>query len=219
MNCRAVPSRVKTTYKPSQLLVYRVIILGMQVLAILSLKGGVGKTTTAMHLATVAAQSRSTCLVDADPEQSALRWAGHAGLPFEVVAGEPQRLARQLKAFGHRTVIIDTPPNSRELLLRAGGLAHKVVVPVAPTGLEVDRLRPTLELLADLQAQREELDVAILLTRFRSRRKLAQEAVEALEGLPVLSARVRELEAYKSAFGAVPHLLDEYWAVWQELQR
>ena len=191
----------------------------MQVVAILSLKGGVGKTTTAMHLAAVAAQNGSTCLVDADPEQSALRWAGHADLPFEVVAGDPQKLARQIKALEHRTIIINTPPNSRELLLRAGGLAHKVVVPVAPTGLEVDRLRPTLELLADLQAQREELNVAILLTRFRSRRKLAQEAIEALEGLPVLSARVRELEAYKSAFGAVPSVLTEYQSVWQEFQR
>ncbi|UQN10666.1 ParA family protein [Deinococcus sp. QL22] len=193
----------------------------MKTIAILSLKGGVGKTTTSLYLATVAAQAgQAVTIVDADSEHSAHRWAAHAQLPFEVIQGEPDRLARQVKAAqaGGRTVIIDTPPNSRELLLRAGGLADIALVPVAPTGLEVDRLRPTLELLADLQAQREDLDVAVLLTRYNPRRRLAREAEEALEGLPVLKARIRELEAYKAAFGGIPSDLDEYAAVWKELQ-
>ena len=137
-----------------------------------------------------------------------------------MIPGEPDRLARQVKAAqaNGSMVIIDTPPNSRELLLRAGGLADTALVPVAPTGLEVDRLRPTLELLADLQAQREELDVAVLLTRYSPRRRLAREAEEALTGLPVLNARIRELEAYKAAFGGTPSELEEYVAVWKELQ-
>lgn len=195
--------------------------MAMKTLAILSLKGGVGKTTTALYLATVAAlQGRKVTVIDADSEHSAHRWSTHSPLPFEVVIGEPDRLARQVKAAGASDglVIIDTPPNSRELLLRAGGLADTAIVPVAPTGLEVDRLRPTLELLADLQTQREELDVAVLLTRYNPRRRLAREAEEALEGLPVLQTRVREREAYKAAFGSVPIDLDEYQAVWNEVQ-
>ncbi|MBB5364586.1 chromosome partitioning protein [Deinococcus humi] len=158
-------------------------------------------------------------VIDADSEHSAHRWAAHAELPFEVIQGEPDRLARQVKAAQATgsMVIIDTPPNSRELLLRAGGLADIALVPVAPTGLEVDRLGPTLELLADLQAQREELAVAVLLTRYNPRRRLAREAEDALTGLPVLNARVRELEAYKAAFGGTPTDLDEYAAVWKEL--
>lgn len=192
----------------------------MKTLAVLSLKGGVGKTTTAVYLAAVAhAAGRAVCLLDADPERSACRWAAHATLPFGVTAAEPERLARQLKAAGQaQLVIIDTPPNSRELLLRAGSLVDTVIVPVAPSGLEIDRLRPTLELLADLQAQREDLDVAIVLTRYNPRRRLAREAQEALAGLPVLAARIRELEAYKAAFGSVPGPLDDYRAVWEELQ-
>lgn len=108
--------------------------------------------------------------------------------------------------------------DSRELLMQAGTLADVALVPVAPTGLEVDRLAPTLELLADLQAQRESLDVAVLLTRYNERRKLAREAQEALDGLPVLAARVRELEVYKGAFGSLPDAAGEYAAVWKELQ-
>lgn len=196
----------------------------MSVIAVLSLKGGVGKTTTTMYLAAVAAaQGLAVTVVDADGERSAARWAEHAALPFSVVIGEPERLARQVRAAQSgpaAVVLIDTPPNSRELLMRAGALADLAVVPVAPTGLEIDRLAPTLELLADLQAQREALDVAVLLTRWSERRKLAREAMEALDGLPVLGAKVRELEAYKSAFGALPSGVDlaEYAAVWQELR-
>ena len=194
----------------------------VKTIAVLSLKGGVGKTTTALYLAAVAAsQGQAVTIIDADSEHSACRWAAHAVLPFEVIEGEPDRLARQVKAALNegRTVIIDTPPNSRELLLRAGGLADIALVPVAPTGLEVDRLGPTLELLADLQAQRDELDVAVLLTRYNARRRLAREAEEALEGLPVLEeARIREREVYKAAFGGVPTELEEYLAVWQEVQ-
>lgn len=192
----------------------------MKTIAVLSLKGGVGKTTTSIYLASVAAAAgHQVTIVDADSEHSAHRWAAHAELPFDVIAGEPDRLARQVKAprDAGRLVIIDTPPNSRELLLRAGSLAEIALVPVAPTGLEIDRLRPTLELLADIQAQREDLDVAILLTRYNPRRRLAREAEEALVGLPVLNSRIRELEAYKGAFGAGPVDLDEYAAVWKEL--
>lgn len=194
----------------------------MHTIAVLSLKGGVGKTTTALFLATVAAaEGQPVTLIDVDSEHSGCRWASHASLPFQVIPGEPDRLARQVKAARGegRLVIIDTPPNSRELLLRAGTLASVAVVPVAPTGLEVDRLGPTLELLADLQAQRDDLDVAILLTRYNPRRKLAREAEEALDGLPVLGARIRELETYKAAFGTVPTELGEYQAVWKELQQ
>lgn len=191
----------------------------MATVAVLSLKGGVGKTTTTIYLAAVAAAlGEAVTVIDADSEHSAQRWSVHADLPFEVILGEPDRLARQVRAAqrtGH--VIIDTPPNSRELLLRAGGLATVALVPVAPTGLEMDRLRPTLELLADLQAQQDTLDVAVLLTRYSPRRRLAREAEEALAGLPVLTARIRELEAYKAAFGSQPSELDEYTAVWKEL--
>ena len=52
-----------------------------------------------------------------------------------------------------------------------------------------------------------------------ARRRLAREAEEALEGLPVLEeARIREREVYKAAFGGVPTELEEYLAVWQEVQ-
>lgn len=190
--------------------------------AILSLKGGVGKTTTAMHLAACAVQTGSSItVVDADEERSATRWASflNGNMPFAVVPAERDRMAQQVREIeGNRhIVIIDTPPNNREILTRAGMLAERVVVPVVPTGLDLDRMKPTLELLRDIEVTRGSLDVAILLTRWDGRTVLAREAAAALEAYPLLPARIRQLTRYAQAFGTVPHYLTEYNSVWEEL--
>lgn len=191
------------------------------ILALVSLKGGVGKTTSAMHLAAVMADDgRDVVLVDADPEQSALRWAAYAdSLPFRVVVADRDGLAQQVRhehgagAF----VVVDTPPNSRELLTRASMVATHVVVPVLPTGLDIDRMMPTLRLLRDAQATKDELDVGILLTHWDKRKSLAAEATAALGDYPVLDAKVRDLTRYEQAFGTAPAYLVEYAQVYREL--
>jgi len=190
----------------------------MTTYSIVNLKGGVGKTTSAVHLAACASQP--VTLVDCDPEGSALRWESHAGeLGFDVVAGERNSLTRQVNALAQdRTVVLDAPPNDRELLFRAANVADVCLVPVTATGLDVDRLLPTLELLRDVEASRPALTVAILLTRWNGRQVLAREALDALDGFPVLDARVRQLARYAQAFGTRPQYLEEYQAAWQELR-
>ena len=192
----------------------------MTIYAILSLKGGVGKTSAAMHLAAVAAaEGAQVTVVDADEEASAREWATHAELPFQVIPAERDRLVQQARALDGegRVVIVDTPPNNRELLTRAGMMARHILVPVIPTGLDVNRLRPTLDLLRDVEAAKGNLDVAILLNRWDGRRRLAREAEGLLEGFPLLSARVRTLARYEETFGTAPSYLEEYRAVWKEL--
>lgn len=195
----------------------------MSTYAIANLKGGVGKTTTAIHLAACAAgRSLPVTVVDCDTEGSATRWASHAGeLGFDVVANERNGLARQVGALtkGKRqAVFLDAPPNDREILIRAATIADVCVVSVTPTGLDVDRLMPTLELLRDVEASRRGLAVVILLTRWSGYQVLAREAVEALKGFPVLKARIRQLARYAQAFGALPRYLDEYRVAWRELR-
>jgi chromosome partitioning protein len=63
-----------------------------------------------------------------------------------VVAAERDRLARQARELegkrgDRRVVIVDTPPNDREVLRTAAFVADRVVVPVAPTGVDVNRLK------------------------------------------------------------------------------
>lgn len=190
------------------------------IVALVNLKGGVGKTTSALYFAAVAeGRGERPVVLDADNERSALEWAAGGELPYPVVAAERDGLARQARALereGH-VVLLDAPPNDREVLRVAASVADRIVVPVAPTGLDVNRLRSTLEILLDVEATRGELDTAILLTRWDARKRLAREALELLGRFPLLSARIRDLTRYEDGFGRRPSYLEEYAPAWKEV--
>jgi chromosome partitioning protein len=194
------------------------------IIAVTSLKGGVGKTTSAVLLSMCAAEddpNRPVTLLDADNELSALSWATVAKtLPFTVSRAEPDALvrqARELHAAGH-TVVIDTPPNAKDSMLSAALAAHVVVVPVAPTNIDLNRLTRTTKALLDVVSVRPDLVIQILITRYTRGTRLARVTAEALSGFPVLPHQIRDLERYKSMGGTVPTYLDEYRAVWTELK-
>jgi chromosome partitioning protein len=190
------------------------------IVAVVNLKGGVGKTTTALYFAQAAqGDGQTSVVIDADSERSALEWSSQGELSFEVVAAEKDALARQARLFEKqgRIVIIDTPPNNRETLWAASAVADHVVVPVAPTGVDVNRLRVTLEVLLDVEATKGVLDTSILFTRWDKRKRLAREAAELLEQFPLLTARIRALTRYEDGFGSSPWYLEEYKDAWAEV--
>ena len=127
------------------------------VLAVASVKGGAGKTTTSVHLAEAAAAGgRRVLLVDADPQGSAADWAEQArddGTPLrsEVVAQPARdldrRLAARVGAYG--LVVVDTPNRDLDVVAAALRLADVVVVPTAPNTMELPRVWPMLELATE----------------------------------------------------------------------
>jgi chromosome partitioning protein len=86
--------------------------------------------------------------------------------------------------------------------------------------LDLDRLRPTLELLEEVE-HFNEIPVHVLLTRVRRGTKSASAAREVLVelGLPVLEAEIPLLEAYAGSFGVAPDDLAEYGVAVNELLR
>lgn len=84
----------------------------MKVVSVVSSKGGAGKTTTAMNLAAVLAQTSQVLVVDTDPQGSAEWWATEAGhnRPFHFASQTGPEALRSIKALReYDVVLIDTP--------------------------------------------------------------------------------------------------------------
>jgi chromosome partitioning protein len=187
------------------------------------MKGGVGKTTSAVHLAAGLAAEGRTLLIDADPHRSALSWSEKVGVDFPcpVVALPVRDLHRRIGelAAGYAHVVIDTPPNDAAVTRSAVMAADLVVVPLAPSTMDMDRLLETLELIADVEAVHP-VQLRVLVVRARARTRLADDVRTVLDELeaPVMEASVPLREAYAGAFGAPPAPQIDYAAVLEELR-
>lgn len=119
-------------------------------IVVTNLKGGVGKTTTTVYLAAIAAQRGHTpvVVVDADRQASAAEWLEERPLEdVEVVEAPSERtLARAMRA-DEGTVVVDLPPGDERLVQSAIGAADAIVIPTRAGGVEFARVAYTLELI------------------------------------------------------------------------
>ena len=131
----------------------------MQVIALLSTKGGAGKTA----LATAMAVEMGAVVLDLDPQASACRWRDRREAAFPVVTDvAPARLRPTLNAARARrvaTVVLDTPPRSETAALEAARAADLVIVPCRPQIVDLETVPTTIQVLA---LARDPLAVAVL---------------------------------------------------------
>jgi chromosome partitioning protein len=197
------------------------ILPGVRV-AMVNLKGGVAKSTSAVYLAEGLARHGRTLLVDADPQGTVLTWSELAGDGFPPVVSLPTRdLRRRLRelAKDYEHVVIDTAPGNPSISRSAALAADVVVIPTSPTLVDLDRLRPTLELLVEVEEQ-QPFQVRVLLTRVRAGTVSSRAARELLSdeaGLPMFEAAITLREFYGAAFGLAIENLGEYADVVGEL--
>lgn len=192
-------------------------------LAVLNLKGGTGKTTSSIFLAggLHIGLGERTLLVDADPQGSALAWSALVeDWPIPTIALPQPVLHRQLPQLGrgYAHLVIDCPPQHEAIVRSALLVADVVLLPMAPSMLDLDRLKPTLMLLADVAPQNEPAFHA-LLTRVRPRTRMSAAARRWLMDLevPVLEAEIPYRETFARAFGEVPPAGTAYDSVLAEL--
>jgi chromosome partitioning protein len=123
----------------------------MQTIALVSQKGGSGKTTLAIHLAAeMAGRGCKTLLIDLDPQASAALWADRrpSGGP-DVTTEHPARLEAALQAArgeGYEVVLLDTAPHFDQAALRAAKASEIVLVPCRPATFDLAAVRSTLDL-------------------------------------------------------------------------
>ncbi|GAB4476546.1 MAG: ParA family protein [Elainellaceae cyanobacterium] len=165
------------------------------IITVASFKGGVGKTTAAIHLAAFLQTQGETLLIDADPNRSATGWAKRGSLPYEVI--DEWRSPQRVRNFSH--VVIDTQarPVQRDLELLTDG-CDLLILPTTPDVLAMDALVLTLECLHTIGANR----YRIMLNIIPPKPSRDGETVRSLlreSGMPVFAAGVRRLAAFQKA--------------------
>ena len=164
------------------LLVYRFcfIHVDMQTIAVISQKGGVGKTTLALHLAVAAERSgKTTVLVDLDPQASAATWKDlrRDETPF-VQPAQVSRLntiLQEAQRHGAEFAVIDTSPNSESASLAAARVADFVLIPCRPHLLDLKAISSSIEV-----ARLAKRPYAVVLNAVPARGTIAGEAVTAV---------------------------------------
>ena len=123
----------------------------MKIVAIISQKGGAGKTTLAVHLATAAATAGHTAaIIDLDPQATAASWSDRrtAGAP-EVISGQAARLPALVTAAkqnGADFLVLDTAPNADQVVSLAARAADLVLIPCRAAAFDLEAIETTLML-------------------------------------------------------------------------
>jgi chromosome partitioning protein len=119
-------------------------------LVVTNLKGGVGKTTTAVYLAAVAVAKGHdpVLLIDADRQASSAEWLEESPLDgVEVVEAPSERMLVRAMGRHEGLAIVDTPPGDERLVQAAINTADAVVIPTRAGGVEYPRVAVTLGMI------------------------------------------------------------------------
>jgi chromosome partitioning protein len=171
------------------------------IITIASFKGGVAKTTTAVHLAAYLQDRSPTLLIDGDPNRSATGWSRRGQLPFKVV--DERQAAKYAREFQHCVIDTEARPEEEDLRALADG-CDLLIIPTTPDALALDALILTVKALDGLRTSGYRILLSIIPPRPSRDGDEARSTLTEV-GLPLLNQGVRRLVAFqKVALAGVP---------------
>ena len=179
-------------------------------IAVLNQKGGVGKSTTAVHLARwLQLQGRAVHLADLDPQQTSSVWLQAAegfAIPSSTVPADSDSVLEQLPPLleGGRVVVVDGPAGLSDATRAVMLLADLVLTPVQPAGADLRSAVDVLRLISQARRIRGGLpDAAVFLNRVTKGTRLlaeAREVIGQLEGIRALGQAITQRQALTDCY-------------------
>ncbi|MEM1239740.1 MAG: ParA family partition ATPase [Cyanobacteria bacterium P01_H01_bin.26] len=159
-------------------------------IAIVSLKGGVSKSTLCVNIgAALSKLGRSVVVVDADPQGSINDWATIrdevSRPPFTVLAAARKTLNRDIDALqgSHDDCLIDTPGRAEAITLAAISAADLVLIPISPSSYDLWAAEQTLERMDPIRAIYTDIKIAYVVSKAVVGSSLDRELRQVIKGM------------------------------------
>lgn len=178
------------------------------IISFLNQKGGVGKTTLAIHVAdSLSRKDKKVLLVDADPQASALDWAENSenGNRFSVVGLPKKTLRSELRTIetDYDFIVVDGPPRVHEIAMAAIAASDLIVIPVQPSPFDVWSLKDIVDLVNEVKTINENLKTVLVINRKIVNTAIGRDVVTALAdyNFPILKTAICQRVAYAESIG------------------
>lgn len=176
------------------------------IISLLNQKGGVGKTTLSIHIAsTLALAGKKVLLVDGDVQGSALDWAASRDENpiFNVVGIAKNTIHKEMPTLssGYDHVVIDGPPRVSDVAKSAIAASDMVFIPVQPSPYDVWAAKEVVDLISEVKetlSGYKKIGAAFIINRKIYNTALGRDVEDALQqyDLPVLKTHISQRVAY-----------------------
>jgi chromosome partitioning protein len=182
----------------------------MPTIVFVSPKGGAGKTTAALLLASQLASSYDVTLIDADPNRPIKAWAsgGNAPKRLSVVSDvDEDNIIERIEEAAQKSpiVVVDLEGTAAKIVVLAVSQADLAVIPIQGSQLDAEQASRAIKVIK----QREKmtgraLPYAVLLTRTnpvirtRTMSHIQKGLIDA--GVPVMETELNDREAFRAVF-------------------
>ena len=172
------------------------------IIGVISSKGGTGKSTIALNLASILSTRKSkVLLIDADPQGSIGTWSKSSKQddPTILIESRPVIHMNIDKVKGeYDFIVIDTPPSYHEQTISALKAVDKIIIPVTAGITDIWGIQRILELYDKEKISRPELSAKLLISRLDKRTTLGRDFRSYLDkmGYPVFKTEIYQRVIY-----------------------